>query len=182
MRFALATTNPDLAAAEYEPVSADSRAVSRQWAVERNFLRQSASDWAPPTRAALDDIRQTCNVTDWDGAGAKPISGRTIALANAVVGALFGLLPKGTPAPDVIPEADGEICVTWSVGAGRVFSVSVGEHGNANYAGQFGEDGGVHGWQPLATENREALEHSLREIADHIVKVRQGIVDGRWAR
>lgn len=171
MRLAFATTNLDLATVDYEPVSADSQSLSRQWAAERNWLRQSASDWTPPTRAAMDEIRVSCRTADWDGAGAKPISGRTIAIAEAVILSLFRLLPRGTPAPDIFPESDGEIGMSWSMRGDRVFSVSVGEHGNANYAGQFGKDGGVHGWQPLAIQNRPALEKSLREIAEHVAKV-----------
>ena len=37
----------------------------------------------------------------------------------------------------------------------------------ANFAGQLGREGGRHGWQPIATSSRAALEECLREIADH---------------
>lgn len=171
MRLALATVPPDSGAYDYEPVSADSQAVSRRWADARNFLRWTASDWTPPVQAALREMRESAMSANWDGLGAEPVSDSALALAESVVAELYALLPKGTPAPDIFPETDGEICLTWSVDGDRVFSVSLGDHGNANYAGQFGRSGGVHGWQPLATDSRVALEGSLREIAEHVDKV-----------
>ena len=182
MKLAFATTSLSFADdADYQPVSADSQMLSRRWADERNFLKQTASDWTPVTRAALDDIRRVCRAANWDGEGAQPIAPRTIAIAEAVVAALHSMLAKSTPAPDVIPEADGEICLSWSPDEHRVFSVSLGQHGNANFAGQLGHEGGRHGWQPIATTSREALEKSLREIAEHIDKLHRPTADARIA-
>jgi hypothetical protein len=156
---------------DYEPVSPDSQTVRRRWAEERNVLKDSASDWMPVVSAAFAEIRQKCGAADWDGERAKPITGRTVTLAEIVVQTLFAMLPKGTPAPDVLPEADGEICIDWSVDTDRIFSISVGEHGKANFAGQFGAGGGIHGWRPIETSNRSALEQSLRDVANYVEKV-----------
>lgn len=151
---------------DYEPVSEGSRGIQRSWAQKRNYLQGSASDWLPTVEAALRNIKNECGSPNWDGSGAKPVSDQTIRLAEKIAEMLFTLLPKGTPAPDVIPEADGEICINWSVDSGRLFSLSVGPHGNINFAGQFG--GGIHGWQPVDTTNRDSLEESLQELAGHI--------------
>jgi len=108
----------------------------------REKLPGSASDWFPTVDAAFRGIRSESKNADWDGQGAFAITDQVIAIAEKVVGALFALLPKGTPAPDVVPEADGEICISWSVDASRMFSLSIGEHEKVNFAGQFGREGG----------------------------------------
>jgi hypothetical protein len=172
MKLALVTGSPGFADEDrYQAVSTDSQLLSRRWADERNFLQRTASDWTPVTHAALNDIRRTCAVVNWDDEGARAITPRTVAIAELAVAALHRMTAKGTPAPDILPEADGEICLSWSRGDGAVFSVSVGEHGNANFAGQLGREGGRHGWKPIATTSRGALEESLREIAEHVERL-----------
>ncbi len=80
---------------------------------------------------------------------------RSSPRTETVVRALFALLPKSTPAPEVIPEADGEICLSWVVDSERQMSLSFGAHGKINFAGQFGKEGGIHGWQPIDTDESE---------------------------
>ena len=150
---------------DYEPVSQSSKVLTRKWAEERNYLKGSASDWFPTVDAALRGIRHECQTAGWDGQGALAISDRVIAIAEKVVGALFALLPKGTPAPDLIPEPDGEISISWSLDKDRLLSLSVGPHGKINFAGQFGKEGGIHGWQPIDTTSPSALEESLQDVA-----------------
>lgn len=152
---------------EYQPVSDGSHLISRMWA-DRNHPRVSASDWAPVIEAALAGIRNECSRIGWDGDEALPISDKTIKLVAQMAVCLFTLLPRGTPAPDLIPEHDGEICMIWSVRADRVFSVSVGAHGKMNFAGQFGKEGVLHAWQPIDPEDRAPLEESLQDVARYI--------------
>lgn len=166
---------------DYEPVSDDSEVLSRKWAQERNYLKGSASDWLPTVDAAIRGIGNECKVADWDGQGASAITDQVIAIVEKVVGALFGLVPKGTPAPDLIPEADGEICISWSVNTDRLLSLSVGAHGKINFAGQFGEEGGIHGWQPIDTASPSALEKSLQDVARHLEKLYPPTVSRRAA-
>jgi hypothetical protein len=155
---------------DYE-LADDSEVLSRTRAQERNYLKGSASDWLPTVDAAFRSIRSECKNANWDGQEAVAISDKVIAVAEKVVGALFGLLPKGTPAPDLIPEPDGEICISWSVNTDRLLSLSVGAHGKINFAGQFGEEGGIHGWQPIDTASPSALEKSLQDVARHLEKL-----------
>lgn len=131
-------------------------------------MRGSASDWLPAVEAVLRYIRTDCAEASWDGSGALPVSDRTINLAANIVKVLFTMLPNGTPAPDIIPEVDGELCASWSVDDYRLFSLSVGAHGRINFAGQFGQEGSIHGWHPIDTTTNDSLEESLQEVARQI--------------
>jgi len=153
---------------DYEPVSHSSEQLTRKWYQERNYLKGSASDWLPSIDAAFQAIREECQSADWDGQGAVVISDHVIAIARTVVSALFTLIPKGTPAPDVIPEADGEICISWSVETDHLLSLSIGAHGKINFAGQFGKEGGIHGWQPIDTTSPSGLDESLQDFARYL--------------
>lgn len=153
---------------EYQPVSHTSQVIRRMWAEDRNYRRGSASDWAPIIEAALLGIRNDCSRAGWDGEGSLPVSDLTIDIAAKVIECLFALLPRGTPAPDVMAEPDGEICIGWSNDADRLFSVSVGAHGKINFAGQFSGEGEVHAWQSINPKNRASLEESLQDVARYV--------------
>ena len=164
---------------DYEPISDVSQGLSRRWDQEKNYLKGSASDWFPTVDAALRGIRDECQIGDWDGQGAVAISDQVIALAKKLATVLFALLPKGTPAPDIIPETDGEICISWSVDTDRQLSLSVGAHGKINFAGQFGKEGGIHGWQPIDATSPSALDESLQDVAKYLAKLYPPIVSRR---
>lgn len=153
---------------DYEPVSDGGQTIRRMWAQDRNYRRGSASDWFPIIEAALLGIRNGCGRVGWDGDDALAVSDRTIDVTAKLTECLFTLLPRGTPAPDLIPEPDGEICISWSVDADRVFSVSVGAHGKMNFAGQFGKEGALHAWQPIDSKDRVSLEESLQDVARYV--------------
>ena len=155
----------------YEPVSDGSRTIQRTWEKERNFLSRSASDWLPTIEGALRGIRIECRNANWDCEEALPVTDRTIDLAARIAASLFTLLPKGTPSPDLIPESDGEICISWSLDATRIFSLSVGEHGRINFAGQFGVEGGIHAWQPIDATSQNALEVSLDDVVRYVQRL-----------
>lgn len=156
---------------DYEPVSGDSEVLIRKWAQERNYLKGSASDWLPIVDAAFRGVRDECQKAGWDGQGTLAITDQVIATTEKVVRALFALLPKGTPAPEVIPEADGEICLSWVVDSERQLSFSFGAHGKINFAGQFGKEGGIHGWQPIDTTSPSVLDRSLQDVAKYLAKL-----------
>ena len=152
---------------DYEPVSSD-RTIQRLWQDQSKLQSWSATDWAPQTNAALLLIHRECGRPDWDEPGAAPVLVRTIRYAALLIDSLANIVPSGTPAPDVVPERDGEISLSWYGSDGRLFSVSVGPHGKLNYAGQFGEEGADHGWQPVRYDSRWALAASLDAIARNI--------------
>ena len=84
--------------------------------------------------SALEEAYQEHSAENWDGYGAKAISPASYALASR----LLETLPLSTPAPQVNVEPDGEIALEWYLGPRKVFSVSVGGHGDLSYAGLFG--------------------------------------------
>jgi hypothetical protein len=153
---------------DYEPVSDGGQTIRRMWAQDRNYRRVSASDWLPIIEAALLGIRNECGRVGWDGDDALPVSDRTIDVTAKLTECLSTMVRRGTPAPELIAEPDGEICISWSIDADRVFSVSVGEHGKMNFAGQFRTEGSVHAWQPIDTRNHASLEESLQDVARYV--------------
>lgn len=150
---------------DYEPVTMASRDIERTWAQVRNYLQGAASDWLPVLDAALRTIRKECSADDWDGVGTNAVSDRTIGLAAKVGETLYAMTPKGTPAPDIIPEGDGEVCMSWSVAPDRLLSLSVGEHGKINFAGQFAKEGAIHAWQQIDATTQTTLQKSLQDVA-----------------
>ncbi len=153
---------------DYDSASMPTKANVATLNQARNYLAESASDWRPSAIAALRDIGVECAATDWDGEGAVAISSEVVGIAGKVLDVLFDLLPKGTPMPDVLPEADGEIDIGWIVEASRMFSLSVGARGKMNFAGQFGKGGSVHAWQPVDAFSREALAESLQDVVRYV--------------
>jgi len=131
----------------------------------------SALDWAPSIAATLEEIKRNCSIPNWDGEDAKAITAKVIDVAESVVWSLFAILPKGVPYPELLPERDGEICLSWERSDHRIFSLSLGEHGKMNYAGQLGGKGAVHGWKPIDVSYPWLLREALQEVALHIVKL-----------
>lgn len=166
---------------DYAPASDVGENLTRKWAQEKNYLKGSASDWLPTIDAAFRSLRDEYQKAGWDGPGSLAISDQVIAISEKVVGVLFRIMPKGLPAPDVIPEADGEICLRWVVDTEQELSISIGAHGKINFAGQFGREGGIHGWQPLDTASPTALDRSLQEIAKYVARLFPPIVGRRPA-
>lgn len=165
----------------YKPASAVGENLTRKWALEKNYLKGSASDWLPTIDAAFRSLRDECQEDGWDGPGSLAISDQAIAITEKVVGVLFRLVPTGLPAPDIIPEADGEICLRWVVNTEQELSISIGAHGKINFAGQFGRDGGIHGWQSVDTTSPPALDRSLQEMAKYVARLFPPIVGRRPA-
>jgi hypothetical protein len=149
-------------------VSDTGQTIKRRWNEEQNVLRLSASDWLPTVSAELHDIADECSSENWDGHGAFAVSPETRVIAQSMLAALYAIVPRGTPVPDIVAESDGEISISWVTDVDHTFSVSVGSHGKANFAGQFGKEGSVHAWRPLDTSSWEALEESLEDISRYV--------------
>jgi|SRR5208337_38450 len=156
---------------DYKPASHGSQDQQQRLNRGYNFLIGSAMDWYPSITASLKEIARDCAEDNWDGENASAISNKVISVTGSVAWALFAILPKGTPYPEMIPEGDGEISLSWSLNDGRIFSISIGAHGKANFAGQLGQKGAVHAWQPIDASNPHALEESLEGIAKYIAQL-----------
>jgi hypothetical protein len=96
-----------------------------------------------PARAFADLARvaHECANERWDGYNAKAISVATCERVRA----FLSDLPVWMPAPDVVPEADGEVAIEWYVAPNQTLSISIGEAGPLHYAGLFGNNEEQHG-------------------------------------
>lgn len=174
MSSAIAAVHPLLGGVEpYEPISDGSKKISRRWVEVRNVLAGSAADWLPTIIASLKEIRNQCRSENWDGEGAHATGDEAFVLAEQVLERLFALLPKGTPAPDIVAEHDGELSISWSGAPELVFALSIGAHDKVNYAGQLGKWGAVHAWQTIDTSNARALDDSLQDVVRHVGRLYQ---------
>lgn len=122
-------------------------------------IGQAAQDWSDNIASALVEIFSECSTEDWDGEGAKAVSVDTLAVATSVADLLFQYVPKSTPSPDVIPQHDGEIVLTWTRSPDLVFSVSVGSHKKLNYAGRFGAGVEPHGVERFDPSDPASISH-----------------------
>jgi hypothetical protein len=156
---------------EHETLTDATHEIQRTWKQTRNYLRGTASDWLPMLEGALCNIKENCSNPDWHGVCSVPVTQQTIRLTAEIAEMLYSMVPKGTPAPDLIPEGDGEICISWSITANHLFSVSVGAHGKINFAGQFGKEGAVHAWQSIDATSRGTLQESLQDVARYVGKL-----------
>lgn len=140
--------------------SEESRAVREQLEDLRRHLHIAAS--APQSFAypILERVAAECSQPGWDGYNARPISHTVYTNARA----FLNELPSWLPAPDVVPEADGEIAIEWELGPDRVFSVSIGERNELHYAGLFG--GGVerHGVEPFEGVVSDEILRSITSL------------------
>jgi hypothetical protein len=141
----------------------DSLMLARSLAERRRERRAAAS---APQSLALDSLARTaaeCSVNGWDGYDAQRISARTEVLARVILESL----PMWMPAPDIVPEPDGDLSIEWDFGPDRIFSISIGEMGKLHYAGLLG--GGVerHGVEPFAgVVSTEVLGYIKRLVDD----------------
>ena len=115
-----------------------------------------------PARAFSDLARvaRECAKEGWDGYDAKPVTRTTCDRACA----FLNILPLWMFAPDIVPEADGEIAIEWYIAPERTFSVSIGESGPLHYAGLFGHDEEVHGVAPFTGNVPENILRCILDI------------------
>jgi hypothetical protein len=135
----------------------------------RQVTSYSALDWLPSIKARFEEIKKECSIQNWDGENALPISPQVISMTDIVVRSFYSKMPRNIPAPDIIPENDGEICLSWDINESKNFSISLGKHGKMNYAGQFGKEGVVHGWHPIDVSDSRVLCEEIEEVSKKII-------------
>jgi hypothetical protein len=99
----------------------------------------------PKLASELAQIAIECSKKGWDGYQAEPVSMATCDRAMCFLASL----PTWMTAPDLVPEADGQIALEWYQASGRTLSISIGEVGPLNYAGLFGDNQEMHGVEPF---------------------------------
>lgn len=127
----------------------------------------AAQDWEPQIAAAAAAIKADCSIADWDGEQAAPVSSEALALARRVATLFYCFVPRETPAPELIPEADGDVSLSWTRDRDRMFAVSIGNHNKLNYAGRLG--GGVEP-HDVAIYNPEDPS-GLQQIAAYVARL-----------
>ena len=117
-----------------------------------------------PQSAALVDLARLAReykTEGWDGYAALPVDAMTIEHVRMFVESL----PTWLPAPEVVPESDGEIALEWNREPNRVFSVSVGKTAMLHYAGLFGKGVERHGVEPFSGVVSQEILRYIQEVA-----------------
>lgn len=152
----------------YEPISDDSKVIDLMRVKALRSRSGTALDWSSIIQSGLSEIFTDCRNRGWDGDDALAVPAEAIGLTATLAIELSRKVSAGIPAPDIIPEHDGEICLTWEAGGGRVYSASIGSHGKLNYSGQFGSQGSTYGWQPLRADIGGNVSAVAASIADKL--------------
>jgi hypothetical protein len=141
--------------------------TARRVARATSLVGVAAQNWEPQIAAAAAAIKADCSVADWDGEQAAPVSSEALELARRVAILFHCFVPGNTPAPELLPEADGEVSLSWTRDRDRMFAVSIGNHNKLNYAGRLG--GGVEP-HDVAIYNPEDSS-GIQQIADYITRL-----------
>lgn len=108
---------------------------------------------------SLREAAEEASRPNWDGYGAQPVSGATLAQALA----FLDLLPSTLPRPEISPHPDGELAFEWSFGPRRVLTISVSESGRLSYAALFGH-ARLHGTEFLLDALPEAVILAIQRL------------------
>ena len=125
-------------------------------------LRKSVTwDYLGGVLATLKETYQECSKEGWDGYGALPVTQETYDEAVRFLSAL----PSWLPAPEIVPEPDGDIGFEWNFGKNRMLAASVDGTNRITYAGL------------LRTGNKsygtEVFNGSIPQtLVDHISRIR----------
>ena len=121
-------------------------------------VRDTAIDWRPYLNSAISQMHVECSAPGWDGPGSVPVNDIVLRRTFRVADLLYSCVRPGTPPPDLIPVADGEVTLSWALDADRLFSISVGNHGMLNYAGRLDNGAEPHDAVPFDTTDRTAIQ------------------------
>jgi hypothetical protein len=137
-----------------------SRTVRSEFEDAKRHARSAASALQSQAYSKLAGIMSQCAVRGWDGYEAMAITPATYARVEAFIDDL----PSSLPAPDIVPEADGDVAIEWDFGPQYVFSISIGEAGFLNFAGQFGPGVERHGVDPFDGVVSEEILGYIRKL------------------
>lgn len=129
--------------------------------------RANASDWRPLLRSLIEETAFECRDEGWDGYQGKAISEGAKRMAQLLADAL----PFRLPTPDVVPDPEGEIALSWDFGPGHILTVSIDSTGTVSYAGLLGRGVRRYGREPFRGEIPKVVEATLEELCE-----RAGIV------
>ena len=144
----------------------DGRVVERALDEAKRLSREFAQSWQPRIESALAEIEAECSAANWNGDDALPINRAVLAKVHRVTDLIFCYVPVGTPPPDVTPEPDGEVSITWTRKADRVFSISIGSHDKLNYAGRLGKGDEPHDVLPFNSNDPATIQYLASFISN----------------
>ncbi len=124
--------------------------AGREAAYVRRELERLLRDYAAPRLQPL--VLEIENLS-FEGRKTENLEPGAIPVDEETAGAAISfarLLPRSLPAPEVSPEADGEISFDWVGLEGRMFTVSIDRTGRIAYAGRFGDKSKIHGTEQLS--------------------------------
>lgn len=155
---------------EYPSISrAQSIGTTRQAERLAAMLREATSharkiqtDWRTRAHELIEIVALENSSHGWNGYSARPISPDAKRYAQLFV----DNLPFGLPAPDALPDPDGDIALCWDFGPGHILTLTFSPDGTINYAGILG--GGVkrHGVEPFCRDMPKVLLESIEELRD----------------
>lgn len=131
-------------------------------------VQRAASSAQSLARAALARVLTECAVADWDGYGAHAVSTATALRAER----FLDLLPSTLTPPDIVPDPDGSLSISWYFDKPLQLTISIAANGPLHFAGILGEDYGQsrvrHGSEPFESVlpgDLLRLIHELHERA-----------------
>lgn len=150
---------------EAAPTASDTgRQLRKELAEIRCKSSERASNWSSSVESELAEIGDESGQANWDGYGAVPITTEVLRKASALSAALYTLAPSGTPAPDAVPERDGNVSLSWTRDRYCRFSVSVGEDDILSFAGILRRGVERHGTEVFDGSDPRVLEEIARYI------------------
>jgi hypothetical protein len=148
-------------------VGAAGQLVTRELRKVQQEATARASNWSVSVDSAIAEIARDCCQANCDGYGAPPTKVAALKNARELAAALFEILPTGVPAPDVVPEIDGDVSLSWTRDRLRGISVSVSDHDRLSFAGILDKGAQRHGVEIFDGSDRRVLQ----EIAQYIARL-----------
>ncbi len=124
--------------------------------------RNNATDWRSFTKALIEEIARECQLPNWDGYGAHPISQRAKSHAQIFI----DMLPYSFPHPEPMPDPDGEIALCWDFGPEHIFTLSINSTGVLSYAGLLGKGVKRHGMEQIKDKIPKSIIESIKELCE----------------
>ncbi len=142
-------------------VSVEANEIRRQIAdVYENLLKSfSLGQIYKGAISELDKIANQSAIPNWDGYEASQVNWMAVLQAYQ----LLKILPSAPIAPELSVDPDGEISFEWYLAPRRVFSISIGPHGEVSYAGLFGRSD-THGTEYFGDELPRPIVDNLNRL------------------
>jgi hypothetical protein len=110
--------------------------------------------------ASLRAVAEECSRPNWDGQGAVPVTPQAVAAATRFAAAL----PAGLVAPEVVPEARGDLGFEWHVNDQRWCVISFRSPEEISWAAKFDADAKADGQIPLRDPYVQMLLNTVRLV------------------